>query len=181
MSTDIWKVDEVHSSIHFSVRHLMVAKVTGQFRRWSAELAMDESDLCASSVAFTIDAGSVDTGNVERDARLRSAAFFDADAFPALAFQSRLVERAGGNTYRITGELTMRGVTKEVALEAELGGFITDPRGARRAGFTARGSVQRAEFGMVFNQILEAGGVAIGDRVEIVLEIETVAGAAQAA
>jgi polyisoprenoid-binding protein YceI len=181
MSTATWKVDEGHSGIHFGVRHMMVARISGLFRRWSAELAMDERDLTASSVAIVIDAASVDTANAERDARLRSPSFFDVEQFPEMTFRSRRIERADKDAYRIVGDLTMRGVTKEIVLDGELGGFVVDPRGARRAGFTVRGAVQRADFGMVFNQVLEAGGVAIGDRVEIFVDLEAVAAVARAA
>ncbi len=153
----------------------------GQFRRWTAELAMHENDLTASSVAITIDAASVDTGNAERDASLRSPRFFDTEQFANVTFRSRRIERAVGDRYGIVGDLTIRGVTKQIELAAEVGGFVTDPRGARRAGFTARGSVQRADFGMVFNQILETGGVAIGDRVDMLVEIEAISTAAKAA
>ena len=142
---------------------------------------MDDADLTRSSVALTIEVESIDTGNAERDATLRSAKFFDAEAFPAIAFRSRRIERAGESAYRVTGDLTMRNVTKEITLDAKLGGFITDPRGARRAGFTIRGNVERSEFGMTWNQLLEAGGVAISDRVAIHAELEAVARVAQAA
>jgi polyisoprenoid-binding protein YceI len=170
-----WKVDELHSSIHFSVRHLVVAKLHGQFRRYRAELAMDDLDLTRSSVAITIEADSIDTGNAERDASLRSERFFDVEKFPTLSYRSRRVERSGENDYRIVGDLTLRNVTKEVVLDVEHGGFVTDLRGVRRSGFTARGNIQRSEFGMVWNQVLDAGGVAVGDRVDLHLEIETVA------
>jgi polyisoprenoid-binding protein YceI len=176
-----WKVDEVHSSIHFGVRHLVVATLRGQFRRWTAELTMNENDLTASSVVITIDAASVDTGHTERDASLRSPRFFDAEQFPSLTFQSCRVERKGNDSYQLVGNLTIRGVTREIELDAQLGGFVTDLRDVRRAGFAARGSIQRADFGMVFNQVLETGGVAIGDRVDIFVEIEVVAVAAKAA
>src|ERR1041384_2595267 len=113
-----WKIDQVHSSIHFSVRHLVVAKVRGQFRKWNARLSFDESDLTKSSVNLTVDVDSVDTGNADRDASLRSEGFFDAKKFPTMFFQSRKVERTGEATYRIVGDLTIRGVTKEIALVA---------------------------------------------------------------
>src|SRR5262245_14767344 len=120
MTTAAWKVDPVHSGVHFSVRHMLVAKVHGQFRRWTAEVAIDEADLTRSSVAVTIETASVDTGNAQRDADLRSANFFDAEKFPAMTFRSRRVERAGKDAYRLIGDLTIRDTTKEVVLEAEL-------------------------------------------------------------
>jgi polyisoprenoid-binding protein YceI len=181
MNTAIWKIDEAHSGMHFTVRHLVVANVHGQFRRWSAELAIEETDLTRSSIAITIDAASVETGNSERDADLRSPNFFDAERFPALTFRSRRVERAGNDTYRVVGDLTIRDITREVTVETAFGGFITDPWGGRRAGFTARASIQRSDFGMRWNEVLEAGGVVLSDRVDIGFDIEAVAQAAQQA
>jgi polyisoprenoid-binding protein YceI len=174
MNSPVWKIDQAHSSIHFSVRHLMVARVHGQFRRFGGELALNESDITRSSVRLHIDLEGVDTGNADRDASLRSERFFDAARFPVLSFNSREVERSGESMYRVVGDLTVRDVTRPVVLEIEHGGFITDLRGARRAGFSVRTSVQRSEFGMVWNQTLEAGGVAISDRVDIHADVETV-------
>jgi polyisoprenoid-binding protein YceI len=177
MGTAVWRVDESHSSVHFGVRHLTVATIRGQFRRWGVDLTMSEADLTRSQVAITIEAASIDTGNAERDANVRSPRFLDAERFPTMTFRSGRVERVGADSYRIVGDLTIRGVTKEITLDTQVGGFVTDLRGARRAGFAARGAIRRADFGMVFNQVLETGGVLIGESVEIVVEIETVAAA----
>ena len=176
-----WTIDAAHSGIHFSVRHLVVAKVRGQFRRWNAVLTTDGDDLTRSSVAVTIEAASVDTGSPERDGHLRSPTFFDAETFPALTFQSRRIERAGSDSYRLIGDLTIRDVTREVTLDVEHGGFVQDPWGKRRVGFAARASIDRREFGMVWNQTLETGGLFVGDRVDIAVEIEAVAEAPQLA
>lgn len=180
MNDAIWNIDTVHSSVSFSVRHMVIATLRGQFRRWTGTLDLCEADLTRSSIAIAIETNSVDTGNPERDESLRSPRFFASDQFPAMRFESNRIERAGDG-YRIVGDLTLRGVTKEIVLEAEVGGFITDPRGARRAGFTARGSIQRSEFGMVFNQVLEGGGVAISERVDITVDVEAIAAAVKAA
>jgi len=176
-----WKVDETHSGIHFAVRHMIIAKVHGRFQRWSAQIAIDEADLTKSSVAVTIEAESIDTGNANRDAELRKPNFLDAEKFPTLTFRSTRIERAGESVYRVVGLLTIRNVTKEIEIDAELGGFITDPWGAHRTGFTAKTSVQRSDYGMVWNQALEAGGVAVSDRVDINVDIEAVAQAAKVA
>src|SRR5262245_30799083 len=119
MSKEAWKIDEAHSVIHFSARHLVVAKVGGQFRRWNAELDADESDLTKSSVTVTIEAASIDTGNPQRDGHLSSPDFFDAAKFPVLTFRSRRIERAAKDTYRMVGDLTIRDITKEVTLEVD--------------------------------------------------------------
>ncbi len=175
MSKTTWQIDAAHSGIHFTVKHMVVARVRGQFRRYEADLVIDEADPTQSSVAVTIEAASVDTGNESRDTDLRSPNFFDAERYPKLTFRSRSIERANGDAYRLVGELTIRDVTREVALDVELAGFVADPWGGRRGGFSARGKVLRSAFGMVWNQLLEAGGVAVSDEVEIGIEIEAVA------
>lgn len=181
MTTESWKIDPAHSSIHFTVRHMVVAKVRGQFRRWQAEIAMDEADPTRSSVTATIEPASIDTGLDQRDADLRSPNFFDVEKFPTATFRSRRVERAGKDGWRVVGDLTIKGVTKEVLVEAELGGIVVDPWGMRRAGFTARARLLRSDFGMVWNQLLEAGGVAVSDEVDLAFEIEAVSPAQQKA
>jgi polyisoprenoid-binding protein YceI len=170
-----WKIDGAHSGIHFSVRHMVIAKVRGGFKSWSAELDLDEKDLTRSSVTVSVDAASIDTRNEQRDGHLRSADFFDVERFPALTFKSKKVEKAGGDRYRVTGDLTIRDVTREVALDAELLGFGTDPWGKERAALSATASVDRREFGLTWNQALEAGGVLVGDRIEIAVEVQAVA------
>src|SRR5262249_13050856 len=114
MSTGTWKIDEGHSGIHFTAKHLVVATVRGQFRRFGGELSLDEGDMTRSSVSVSIEPGSVDTGNPPRDADLRSPNFFDAEKFPTAVFRSKRIERAAGDSYRVVGDLTIRGVTREV-------------------------------------------------------------------
>jgi polyisoprenoid-binding protein YceI len=178
MGDQTWKIDDVHSGIYFKVKHLVVATLRGQFRRFSADLGLDEADLTRSSVSIAIEAASVDTGHPQRDANLRSANFLDAATFPSLTFRSRRFEHVANDSYRMIGDLTIRDLTREVILEARFGGFVVDLRGARRAGFGARTSIQRGDFGIVWNQPVESGGVAISDRVDIVIEVEAVAQAA---
>jgi polyisoprenoid-binding protein YceI len=175
MSAAIWKIDEVHSGIHFMVKHLVVSTVRGQFRRFGAELALDEADLTKSSVVVTIETGSVDTGNPQRDADLRSPNFFDAETSPTATFRSRRIERAAHDGYRVSGDLTIRGVTREVTLDAQFGGFVVDPWGGRRVGFTAQTSIRRSDFGIVWNQVLDKGAVVVSDRVDIAIDVEAVA------
>jgi polyisoprenoid-binding protein YceI len=175
MGSQTWKIDDVHSGIYFKVKHLMVATLRGQFRRFSADLALDDADLTRSSVSVTIEAASVDTGHPQRDANLCSANFLDSATFPSLTFRSRRIEHVANDSYRMTGGLTIRDLTREVILEATFGGFVVDPRGARRAGFGARTSIRRGDFGIVWNQVVESGGLAIADRVDIAIEVEAVA------
>jgi polyisoprenoid-binding protein YceI len=177
-----WNIDTSHSGIHFAVRHMVVAKVRGAFERWQGTLQFDEQNPQASKVSVQIEAASIDTREPKRDAHLRSADFFDVEQFPSLAFESRKVEKVDGNRFRVTGDLTIHGITKQVELDAEYLGAGTDPWGNARVGFEARTTVQRKDFGLTWNQALETGGVLVGDAIEISLDVEAVkAGAASQA
>ena len=168
----IWTIDPVHSEIGFSVRHMMVSKVRGKFGTFSGDVVTGESPL-DSSVTATIDLSSIDTGNPDRDNHLRSADFFEVDAHKTMSFRSTGV-RQDGEDYLLDGELTLRAITKPISLRLELGGFGPDPYGGTRAGFTAIGELKRSDFGVDFNAVLETGGVVVGDKVDIHLEIEAV-------
>ena len=174
MATNRWDIDVGHSAIHFWVRHMVISKVHGRFAKWSGAIELDENDLPRSSVAVRIEAASIDTQVADRDAHLRSPDFLDAAAHPEIAFSSKRIEAAAAGAYRVTGDRTIRGVTREVTLEAEFGGSGTDPWGNRRAGFSARASIDRREFGLVWNAALEAGGVLVGEKVELMFEVEAV-------
>jgi polyisoprenoid-binding protein YceI len=181
MTTNNWNIDTVHSGINFSVRHMVVSKVRGRFGKFSGELAIDDGDLTRSSVNVAIDAASIDTGNAQRDTHLRSADFFDVEAFPELRFRSTRIEQRGDARYAVVGQLTIRDVTREVALDVEFGGRARDPWGNERLGFVATASVDRKEFGLQWNQALETGGVLVGDRIDIELELQGVRAAAKQA
>jgi polyisoprenoid-binding protein YceI len=178
MSTETWSIDSSHSGIHFSVRHLVIAKVRGQFSRWSGTLTLPEGDLARAAVKVVIDTTSIDTGVADRDAHLRSADFFAVDTYPEAVFESRRVERLGEDRLRVVGELTLHGVTREVTLDVEAFGRTQDPWGNERIGFSARTALQRADFGLTWNQALETGGVVVGERVDLELEVEAVKQAA---
>jgi polyisoprenoid-binding protein YceI len=167
-----WTIDPVHSEVGFAVRHMMVSKVRGKFKVFSGDIVTGESPL-ESSVTATIDLSSIDTGNEDRDNHLRSADFFEVDAHKAMTFRSTRVRR-DGEDYLVDGELTLKSITKPISLRLELGGFGPDPFGGTRAGFTAIGELKRSDFGVDFNAVLEAGGVVVGDRVDVYLEIEAV-------
>jgi polyisoprenoid-binding protein YceI len=177
MATDRWNIDVGHSAIHFWVRHMVISKVHGRFAKWSGTLALDPNDLAHASVEVKIDAASIDTQVGDRDAHLRSPDFLDVATYPEIRFASRRVERAGG-ALRIVGDLTLHGVTREVALEAEFAGTGKDPWGNERAGFSAKASLDRREFGLVWNATLETGGVLVGEKVEIAIELEAIRQAA---
>lgn len=182
MTTNNWNVDSSHSGINFSVRHMVVSKVRGRFTKYDVKLSLDSEDLTRSTVQASIDAASIDTGVAQRDEHLRSADFFDAEKYPELRFQSKRIERVDDERYRLVGDLTIRDATRELVLDVEYGGRAKDPWGNERVGFVAKATLDRKDFGLGWNQLLETGGVLVGDRIELDLEIEAInASATQAA
>jgi polyisoprenoid-binding protein YceI len=169
-----WNIDTSHSGIHFGIRHMVIAKVRGAFERFSGTVELDEANPAASKIAVRIDAASIDTREEKRDAHLRSADFFDVEKYPELTFESTNIEKVEDERYRVTGALTIHGVTKEVVLEAESLGTGKDPWGNDRITFSAQTSVNRKDFGLTWNQALEAGGVLVGEKVEISLDVQAV-------
>jgi len=181
MSKTIWNFDPSHSNIGFAVRHLVISKVRGHFGAWSGTVELNEDDLSKSRLEVSIDAASIDTGVDKRDEHLRSADFFDAENNPTLTFVSTRVEDLGDKGLRVTGDLTIRGTTREVVLDAELTGRGNDPWGGERIGFEAKTSIDRKDFGLTWNQPLETGGVVVGSKIEIGLEVQAVLEAKAAA
>ncbi len=167
-----WKIDQAHSDVSFTVRHLMVSKVRGHFRSFEGTFVTAE-DPQNSSVTATIQLDSIDTNQEQRDAHLRSADFLEIEKHPAMTYRSTGV-RPDGDDWIVDGELTLKGVTKQVPLKLEVNGFGPDPYGGVRAGFTAKTEINRSDFGMTWNAALEGGGMVVGDKVQIVLEIEAV-------
>jgi polyisoprenoid-binding protein YceI len=176
MAAQNYDIDVSHSGIHFSVRHMMIAKVRGTFAKWSGSITLDESDPSKSSFTASIDVASIDTKDEKRDAHLKSADFFDVEKNPTIIFVSRRVE-AKGNDLKVTGDFTLHGITREVSLEVERTGGGKDPWGNARQGFSARGSVDRRDFGLTWNTALETGGVLVGEKVEFEIEVSAVAAA----
>lgn len=181
MTESTWNIDQAHSAIHFSARHMVVSKVRGRFTSWNAALTLEGDDFEHASVDVTIDAGTIDTGVADRDAHLRSADFLNVEQHPKLVYKSRKVERTGPNALRVLGDLTIAGVTREVPLAVSYGGTAKDPWGNEKALFSAEASLDRREFGLKWNQLLEAGGVLVGDRIDIEIELQAVKSAAKAA
>jgi polyisoprenoid-binding protein YceI len=171
MALENWNIDTVHSTVGFTVRHLMVSKVHGLFTKWKGTLAFDEANVAASQVEVTIDVASVDTREPQRDAHLRSGDFFEAEKFPQMTFKSTKVQGTKA-AFKVTGDLTLRGVTKSVVLDVEYAGRTVHPQLGERAGFSAHTSINRKDFGVTYNQVLEAGGLALSEKVDIVIEIE---------
>lgn len=169
-----WNIDTSHSGVHFSVRHMVIAKVRGSFDRFEGSVELDETNPAASKVSVRIDARSIDTREEKRDAHLRSADFFDVETYPDLTFESTKVEKIDDERWRVTGDLTIHGVTKEVALDAEALGTGKDPWGNDRIAFQASTSINRKDFGLTWNQALETGGVLVGDKIEISLDVQAV-------
>jgi len=168
-----WEFDPAHTGVHFKVRHLMISSVRGEFEKVSGKIVYDESDVTKSSADITIDTGSINTRVAKRDEHLRSPDFLDVAKHPAITFKSRRVEKAGNGTLKMTGDLTVRGVTKEVVLTVEGPTHaIKDPGGNLRVGGQATTKILRKDFGLVWNKALEAGGVVVGDEVEITIDVE---------
>jgi polyisoprenoid-binding protein YceI len=167
-----WTIDPVHSEIGFAARHMMVSKVRGKFTEFSGKL-VTAPDPSQSSVTAEIALASIDTGNADRDAHVRSADFFDSEKHPTMTYRSTAV-RPDGDGYVVDGELTLRGVSRNVPLTLEINGFGPDPYGGTRAGFTATAEINRRDFGVNFNATLETGGLVVSDKITIQLEIEAV-------
>jgi polyisoprenoid-binding protein YceI len=169
-----WQIDPSHSRIGFSVKHMMIATVRGEFKAYTGTFGLNADDVTQSHFAADIEVASIETREAQRDDHLRSSDFFDAANHPTIRFESKRIEQVDGNEYRVVGDITIRGVTKEIVLEAEYAGVHKDPWGGTRTGFTAHGSLNRKDFGMAFNAALETGGVLVGDKVKLELELEAV-------
>jgi polyisoprenoid-binding protein YceI len=172
MALENWNIDVVHSTVGFTVRHLMVSKVHGYFTKWNGKLAFDDQNPSASHAEAQIEIASVDTREPQRDGHLRTGDFFEAEKYPHMTFKSTAVERVSAEKFKVTGDLTLRGVTKPVVLDVEYNGRSKHPQMGERVGFSANTSINRKDFGVSYNQVLEAGGFAISEKVEIHIEIE---------
>lgn len=169
-----YEIDPAHSGAHFTVRHMMVANVRGDFAKLTGKVNWDPDNVAASSVVAAVDANSINTGEPKRDAHLKSPDFFDTAKYPTLTFRSKRVWREGGKL-KLAGDLTIHGVTKEVVLEVEgPSAEIKDQRGAFRTGATATGKINRKDFGLTWNRALETGGVVVGDEVAVTIDVAMV-------
>jgi polyisoprenoid-binding protein YceI len=175
MAAQTWTIDKAHSDIFFTVRHMVITKVRGRFLKWEGTLALDEQDWSKSRVEVSIDAASISTSDEKRDGHLRSADFLDAEKFPKLTFKSTRVEKASGDKLKVTGDLTIRDVTKSVTLDVEVLGKAKDPWGNNKIAFNGKVAIQREEYGAKWNQALETGGLLVGKEVDIDLELQAVA------
>nr|HEX4313979.1 YceI family protein [Kofleriaceae bacterium] len=173
MAISTWDIDKVHSSIHFSVRHLMVSKVRGEFHDWAGTLSYDPDDITKSAIEVTIQTASVDTRDEKRDGHLKSADFLEVEKFPTITFKSAKVAKTSDGA-TLDGNLTIHGVTKPVTIAVETTQVVKDPWGGTRTGFSGTISINRKDFGLHWNAALETGGVLVGEKVEIHLELEAI-------
>lgn len=174
VATAVWNIDATHSEAEFAVRHMMISTVKGRFSSMEGVIEADETNPLATTVRASIDVASIDTRAADRDAHLRSDDFFNAEKYPKITFVSKRIERVDAENYKLVGDLTIRDVTREVVLDTEFEGQILDPYGNQRAGFTATTQINRTDFNVSFNGVIEAGGVVISDTVKITLRIEAV-------
>lgn len=169
MSKTTWALDPAHSEIQFKVKHMMISTVTGKFDRFNVEVAADGDDFSTADISFSAETASVNTGNEQRDGHLRSGDFFDSEAHPTLNFKATSYDAASGT---LEGDLTIKGITKPVTLEAEFGGIGKDPWGNTKAGFTLSGKINRKDWELNWNAALEAGGVLVSEDVKLLGEIQ---------
>lgn len=174
MTKSTWNFDPAHSEISFKVRHMMFSKVTGFFGDWSGDFQFDP-DTGDGDVNVSINVDSINTKSDDRDAHLKSGDFFDAESHPTIDFKSTSMEKVGDGELQLHGDLTIRGTTQPVTLDVEYHGKARDPWGNERVGFSATTKLNRKEFGLTWNQALEAGGVLVGDKVEVELSVQAIA------
>jgi len=172
MSITKWVVDPTHSEIQFKVKHLMITTVTGYFREFSASVETEGQDFSTAKIEFEAKTGSVDTNQADRDDHLRGSDFFESDKFPVLKFKSSKMEKVDEETFKLTGDLTIKDVTKPVKLDVEFGGIMKDPWGNNKAGFSLSGKINRKDWNLNWNAALETGGVLVSDEVRIFCEVQ---------
>jgi polyisoprenoid-binding protein YceI len=169
----IWKIDPAHTQVEFAVKHMMITTVKGRFSEVTGEIQLDEGNLTNSKVNIDINVASIDTREAQRDAHLRSADFFDVEKFPKMTFRNTAIAGAH-DEFKLTGDLTIHGVTRPVTLDVTHEGRGKDPWGGERIGFAATGKIKRGDFGLTWNAALETGGFLVGDEVKISLDVEAV-------
>ncbi len=175
MATTKWGIDPTHTEVQFKVKHLVIATVTGFFKKFSGSIESATDDFDGATASFSLDVNSIDTNQADRDAHLKSPDFFAADQYPTVDFKGT-IKKVSGNDYKLTGDLTMRGTTKPVELSAEFGGIMVDPWGNTKAGFEINGKVNRKDFGLNWSAVTEAGGVVVSDEVKLHLNVELAKG-----
>jgi polyisoprenoid-binding protein YceI len=175
LTTTKWGIDTTHTEVQFKVKHLVIATVTGFFKKFSGQVETDREDFDGASVAFSLDVNSIDTNQADRDTHLKSPDFFAAAEYPTVDFSGTLV-KLGGNDYQLNGDLTLRGTTKPVTMAVEFGGIMVDPWGNTKAGFEINGKINRKDFGLNWNAVTEAGGMVVSEEVKIHINAELAKG-----
>jgi polyisoprenoid-binding protein YceI len=181
MATTKWVLDSTHSELGFKIKHLMITNVSGSIKNFQAEVITEGDDFSTAQINLTADMASISTNNEQRDAHLRNSDFFEVEKYPELTFKSNRVEKTGSDEFTLYGELTIKGITKSVKLNVEYNGVAKDPWGGERAGFVITGKINRSEWGINFNGVLETGGLMLGEEVKINSEIQLVKQAASVA
>lgn len=171
-TTTTWAIDPMHSEVQFKVKHLMISTVTGSFGQFEGQVESTGDDFSDANITFSADIDSINTGAEQRDGHLKSPEFFDAEKFPKLTFASTSLTKTGGDTYTLTGDLTMHGLTKPVTLKVEHGGQMKDMYGQTRAGFEISGTIKRKEFGLTWDGVTEAGGIVLSDDIKLIMSIQ---------
>ncbi len=169
-----WVIDKAHTKILFTISHMVISDVSGQFHDYEAEILADKPDFSDLKINISIDVKSIDTDNPKRDDHLRSADFFDVAKYPEMTFVSKTMKKTGDKTYQLSGDFTMHGITKKITLDVKYSGTITDPWGNTRAGFKLTGSLDRGDFGLKYNSVMDNGGLLIGEEVNIICNVEIV-------
>ncbi|MEU6668730.1 YceI family protein [Streptomyces sp. NPDC046727] len=172
--TGDYTIDPAHSTIGFVARHAMVTNVKGNFQDFTGTLHLDGADPSRSTATLDVEMASIDTGNTDRDGHLKSSDFFKIDEFPTMTFRSTKAEALGGDDYRITGDLSLLGVTKSISIDLEFNGAATDPFGNARVGFEGKTEILRSEWGLTWNAALETGGVLVSDKIKLVFDISAI-------
>lgn len=174
MSTTKWVIDPSHSEVQFKVKHLMVTTVTGHLTGFTSTVETSKEDFSDAKISFTADMNSFTTGSEQRDQHLKTVDFFETEKYPALIFTSTKFTRNTEGTYDLKGNLTIKGVSKEISLVAEFGGLVKDPWGNKKAAFNLNGKISRKEYGLVWNVVTEGGGVLVSDEVKLLAEVQFV-------
>jgi polyisoprenoid-binding protein YceI len=170
MKTTKWVIDPAHSEITFKVKHLMISNVKGEFKTFQANI--DGEDFTTSTISANIDTTSIATNNNDRDTHLKSPDFFEVENYPEITFTSTSIKKVDDDEFKLVGDLTIKGTTKEITLDVEFGGFMKDPYGNEKAGFSINGKLNRKDFGLNWNAALEAGGVMVGNEIKINAEVQ---------
>lgn len=174
VKTTVWTLDPAHSRIQFSAKHMVIATVRGHFNTYDVKVESKGDDFATADVEVTIDSSSIDTGIADRDNHLRSDDFFNAEKYKEIKFKSRSVKKIDDENYKLYGDLTIRNITKPIELEVEFGGVVADPWGNTRAGFSLTGSIDRFEYGLKWNALIETGGAVVGKTIKLSADIELV-------